>query len=161
MKEYKEINNPYTLQFSFVPPRMIERTLVTSEIIDNYARPVPTYRAIFITGVRGSGKTVTLGTIRKKFEESPNWITVDLNPENNLLDALARGLYLNPAQKKLFLKAKLDFSALGIGVHLEKAELIASNEEDALKLMLQTLKTQVYVSEEIAAPFECWEKVGY
>lgn len=27
--------------------------------------------------------------------------------------------------------------------------------------MLQLMKTQVYVSEEIAAPFECWEKVGY
>ncbi len=27
--------------------------------------------------------------------------------------------------------------------------------------MLQTMKTQVYVSEEVAAPFECWEKVGY
>ena len=22
-------------------------------------------------------------------------------------------------------------------------------------------KTQVYISEELAAPFECWEKVGY
>lgn len=27
--------------------------------------------------------------------------------------------------------------------------------------MLQLMKTQVYVSEEIAAPFESWEKVGY
>ena len=27
--------------------------------------------------------------------------------------------------------------------------------------MLQLMKTQVYVSEEIAAPFECWENVGY
>ncbi len=27
--------------------------------------------------------------------------------------------------------------------------------------MLQLMKTQVYVSEELAAPFECWEKVGY
>jgi hypothetical protein len=27
--------------------------------------------------------------------------------------------------------------------------------------MLQVMKTQVYVSEELAAPFECWEKVGY
>ncbi len=27
--------------------------------------------------------------------------------------------------------------------------------------MLQLMKTQVYVSEEIAAPFECWEKTGY
>ena len=27
--------------------------------------------------------------------------------------------------------------------------------------MLQTMKTQVYIAEELAAPFECWEKVGY
>ena len=27
--------------------------------------------------------------------------------------------------------------------------------------MLQTMKTQVYISEELAAPFDCWEKVGY
>lgn len=27
--------------------------------------------------------------------------------------------------------------------------------------MLQLMKTQVYVSEEIAAPFDCWDKVGY
>ena len=27
--------------------------------------------------------------------------------------------------------------------------------------MLQTMKTQVYISEEVAAPFDCWEKVGY
>ncbi|NLZ70606.1 MAG: hypothetical protein GX907_04660 [Clostridiaceae bacterium] len=27
--------------------------------------------------------------------------------------------------------------------------------------MLQLMKTQVYVSEELAAPFDCWDKVGY
>ena len=27
--------------------------------------------------------------------------------------------------------------------------------------MLQVMKTQVYVSEELAAPFDCWEQVGY
>ena len=27
--------------------------------------------------------------------------------------------------------------------------------------MLQTMATQVYISEELAAPFDCWEKVGY
>ncbi|MCA1809121.1 MAG: hypothetical protein ABR497_00190 [Kiritimatiellia bacterium] len=27
--------------------------------------------------------------------------------------------------------------------------------------ILQLMKTQVYVSEEVAAPFECWEQVGY
>ena len=27
--------------------------------------------------------------------------------------------------------------------------------------MLQLMKTQVYVSNEVAAPFECWETVSY
>ena len=27
--------------------------------------------------------------------------------------------------------------------------------------MLQTMATQVYISDEVAAPFDCWEKVGY
>lgn len=142
MKERLEINNPYTLQFSFVPPRMIERSQITSEIISNFMRDVPTYRGMFITGFRGSGKTVMLGEIRNKFDRSKEWIAVDLNPENNLLDALARELYLIPQLRRLFTKARIDLSVLGIGAHLENAELIASNEEDALKLMLRVLKKE-------------------
>ncbi len=140
MKKFIEINNPYTLQFSFMPPQFIERTFITNEIISNYIREVPTYRGMFITGVRGSGKTVILADIRKKISESDTWITVDINPETNLLDSLARGLYLIPELKVLFLKAKLDFSVLGIGVHLEDSVMVASNEEDAIKIMLETLK---------------------
>ncbi len=141
MEKYSVLDNPYTLQFSYIPPQFIERTLVTQEIINNYIMKVPTYRGIFVTGVRGSGKTVILGDIRNKIGALEDWVVVDLNPESNLLDSLARQLYLIPAIKALFIKANLDFSILGIGVHIENAELVASNEEDALKMMLQTLKS--------------------
>lgn len=140
MDKFIEVKNPYTLQFSYMPPQFIERTYLTNEIISNYIREVPTYRGMFITGVRGSGKTVILADIRKKISETDEWITVDLNPETNLLDSLARGLYLIPELKILFVKAKLDFSVLGIGVHLENSAMVASNEEDAIKIMLETLK---------------------
>lgn len=140
MGRFELLDNPYTLQFSYIPPQFIERTLVTNEIVSNYIMRVPTYRGIFITGVRGSGKTVILGDIRNKIALYTEWITVDLNPESNLLDSLARQLYLMPEIKAIFLKAKLDFSVLGIGVHVENANLVASNEEDALKMMLETLK---------------------
>lgn len=140
MSKFVEIKNPYTLQFSYIPPQFIERTLITNEIINNFIRDIPTYRGMFITGVRGSGKTVMLGDIRNKIGEQDDWITVDLNPESNLLDSLARNLYLIPQLKTLFVKAKLDFSVLGIGVSIERASLIASNEEDALKMMLDVLK---------------------
>lgn len=45
-----------------------------------------------------------------------------------------------PEIKALFVKAKLDFSILGIGLHIENAELVASNEEDAIRMMLEVLK---------------------
>lgn len=140
MSKFEFINNPYTLQFSYIPPQFIERTLITNEIISNYIREIPTYRGMFITGVRGSGKTVILGDIRNKIAARKEWITIDLNPESNLLDSLARNLYLIPEVKALFVKAKMDFSILGIGVHIENAELVASDEEDAVKMMLHVLK---------------------
>lgn len=140
MKKYELVKNPYTLQFSYIPPQFIERTRITNEIISNYIREIPTYRGMFISGVRGSGKTVILGDIRNKIASHEEWITVDLNPETDLLDSLARNLYLIPEIKALFVKAKLDFSVLGIGIQVENAELVASNEEDAIRMMLQVLK---------------------
>ena len=140
MSKFVEAKNPYTLQFSYIPPQFIARTLITNEIISNFVRDIPTYRGMFITGVRGSGKTVIMGDIRNKIGAMEEWITVDLNPESNLLDALARNLYIIPEIKALFIKAKLDFSVLGIGVSLENAQLVASNEEDAIKMMLEVLK---------------------
>ena len=140
MKGYNSLENPYTLQFSYIPPQLIERKVITEEVIGNFIREIPTYRGVFITGVRGSGKTVMLGDIRNKIGSLDQWITVDLNPETDLLDSLARALYRIPAVKALFVEASLDFSLLGIGLHLENAELMASNEEDALDMMLKTLK---------------------
>lgn len=140
MNKFIEAKNPYTLQFSYIPPQFIERTLVTNEIISNFVRDIPTYRGMFITGVRGVGKTVIMGDIRNKINALDEWITIDLNPESNLLDSLARNLYIIPEIKALFIKANLDFSVLGIGLHIENANLIASNEEDAIRMMLTVLK---------------------
>ena len=140
MQSFNELDNPYTLRFSYIPPRLIERTVTIEEIISNYVRKIPTYSGIFLTGVRGCGKTVMLNEIRNRIDKAKDWITVDLNPESNLLDSLARGLYLIPELRALFIKAKIDLSIMGIGVNIEGAELIASNEEDALLLMLRILK---------------------
>jgi len=140
MGKYIKDNNPYTLQFSYIPPRFIERYEITHEIIGNYTQKVPAYRGIFLTGVRGSGKTVMLGDIRNRIASRDDWVTIDLNPESNLLDSLARILYREQRVKHLFLKANIDLSVFGIGVSVEKNELLSANEEDALRMMLQILK---------------------
>ena len=102
MNGYKTVDNPYTLQFSYVPPKHIERAVISNEIIENFTKNIPTYRGMFITGVRGSGKTVMLSDIRNKIVQKKDWITVDINPESDLLDSLARALYLIPELKALF-----------------------------------------------------------
>lgn len=135
--------NPYTLQFSYIPPQYISREQLTNEIIMDITKKIPTFRGYFLTGVRGSGKTVMMTEISKKIEERKEWIVVDIeNPETNILDSLARNLYRIPKLKKLFVNAKMDFSALGIGISIEKPEMIASNEYDVIDMMLKTLKKE-------------------
>ncbi|MBQ9334666.1 MAG: hypothetical protein IJS12_10070 [Lachnospiraceae bacterium] len=140
MSYFREEDNPYTLQFSYIPPRFIERQAITSFIINNYVRKVPTYRGMFITGVRGSGKTVMLGDIRNKINAMEDWIAVDINPEDDLIHSVANKLYRIPEIKSLFIKAKIDLSIMGLGVKVENAELVAYSDDDALEMMLEVLK---------------------
>lgn len=140
MQRFRREDNPYTFQFSYIPPQYIERAGIINGIISNYVREVPTYRGIFITGVRGSGKTVMMSDIRKQIGARREWITIDLNPESNLLESLVHNLYRDSQTKSLFLNTKLDLSAFGMGISVEKASLSFNDEEDALRLMLQVLK---------------------
>ncbi|MBQ9605720.1 MAG: ATP-binding protein, partial [Lachnospiraceae bacterium] len=140
MTRFKEEENPYTLQFSFIPPKFIERRNDTDAIISNYVRPVPTYRGMFITGVRGSGKTVLLSDIRNRIGAMKDWIAVDINPETNLTHTLVSKLYRISKLRTLFIKAKLDFSVMGFGASIENAEAVAYNDDDVLEIMLETLK---------------------
>ena len=140
MARFKEEDNPYTLQFSFIPPKFIERRNDTDTIISNFVRPVPTYRGMFITGVRGSGKTVMLSDIRNKIGAMKDWIAVDINPETDLVHTLVSKLYRIPKLRTHFIKAKLDFSAMGLGVSIEDAKAVAYNDDDVLEIMLEALK---------------------
>ena len=140
MNSLKKNDNPYTLQFSYHPPLFINRTLITDELLNNFTRRVPTYRGVFVTGVRGCGKTVMLAEIRNRLSQEDNWISVDINPEGSLLASLAANLYMMPELRSLFIKASLDFSIIGIGAHIENAEMVASDDETAVRLMLNVLK---------------------
>lgn len=134
-------NNPYTLQFSFVPPQYINRLKLTEDIVGDFTKAVPAFRCHFITGVRGTGKTVAMAGISHMMEQKADWVVVDIeDPEHDIMDSLARGLYRNADMRALFVKAKLDLSIIGLGVSIESAEAIASNETDALDYMLRVLK---------------------
>lgn len=141
--QFKSENNPFTLQFSYIPPQYISRKTLTDEIVNDLKKKTPAFRGHFLTGVRGSGKSVMMADIYNIMHGLEDWVTVDIeNPECDILDSLARGIYRNPAMKTLFLNAKLDISVLGLGVSVEKANLVASNASDAVDMMLKVLKRE-------------------
>ena len=131
--------NPYSLMFGKEPIQMISRIAETDEISRNFmAKPSP-QQIYMITGVRGSGKTVQMAEIAKKFRQESEWIVVELNPMEDLLIDLAAKLYNEKAVHDIFHKAKINLSFWGIGVEI-KGNAPITNIEVAISEMLMHLK---------------------
>lgn len=133
------MSNPFTLSFGKKPVQFISRITQTNEIVENFKAEVPSNQIYMLTGVRGSGKTVMMTTVSNIFREEDDWIIVEINPIRDLLQSLAAKLYGIPELHTLFLKAKFDFSAFGLGVSVENAAPV-TDIETAIGLMLQELK---------------------
>lgn len=133
------MTNPFTLAFGKEPLTMIDRNFQLSEIEDSFLSENPSSQIYMITGVRGSGKTVSLTTLYKSFKKRKDWIVVELNSSINLLNQLVSELYEVPSLTNLFIEAKIDLSAFGIGVSLEKSRPII-NESTAIERMLNVIK---------------------
>lgn len=75
-------------------------------------------------------------SIANEIKKNDNWIVIELNPLRDMLQSLAAKLYSIPQLHDLFLKAKLDFSAFGLGVSIENASPV-TDIEDVLSHMLE------------------------
>ena len=135
------MKNPFTPTFGIVPPYLAGRDVILNDMnkaFDNW--PGDPNLSTILIGPRGSGKTVLLSDIRNKIGAMKDWIAVDINPETELIHTLVSKLYRISKLRNLFIKAKLDFSAIGLGVSIEGAETVAYNDDDVLEIMLETLK---------------------
>jgi hypothetical protein len=92
-----------------------------------------------ITGVRGSGKTVMMTNIADEIRADESWIVVELNPMRDLLQSLAAKIYGIPEMHARFLKARLDFSAFGLGVSIEDAVPV-TDIESVIERMLEQIQ---------------------
>lgn len=135
------MSNPFVLSFGKKPLQYVSRMLQTGGIVEKFTAPEPISQIYMITGVRGSGKTVTMSGIAGELKKMAEWIVVELNPTRDLLQSLAAKLYGLPGMHAHFLQAKLDFSVLGLGVSLENAAPV-TDLENAIELMLAELKKE-------------------
>ena len=123
--------NPYTLIFGKEPAQMIARHMQTAEIIDTFNSDNPSQQVYIITGVRGAGKTVLMTDVAKRLQKNDIWITVELNPERDMLETLVSKLSSNHTLAKLFQSAKINLSLFGFGLEVS-GEAPVSDLEIAL-----------------------------
>ncbi len=111
-------NNPFSISFGREPESIINRGLNENEIIHSFQSDNPAYQVCMITGVRGSGKTVSMTTISNTLRKEKDWIVVDLNPELDLIHSLAAELSNYAGLQQMFKEAKLNLSFLGLGMEI-------------------------------------------
>ena len=132
------MQNPFTLSFGVLPEQLISRPAQKNEIIDMFREEKPSNRTYMITGVRGSGKTVMLTEIQDYFREKRDWITIELNPEADMLRNLASGLFHADKCHQWFINAKFNVSVLGIGFSVENEPI--TSDEVLIRKMLAVLE---------------------
>lgn len=137
------MTNPFTLSFGIEPKEYISRSEQTSNIIDTFMSESPSNYVYMLSGIRGCGKTVMLANITERFENEKNWVVVNVSPDVDILNTIASTLYSRKGIHNLFTNAKIDLSALGIGVSIENATPIFDISV-ALEELLSELKRKNY-----------------
>ena len=133
------MKNPFTLTFGILPEKFIRREEIVSAVMSGFVGEENDSNAYILTGVRGSGKTVMLNYLKKRFEELEDWIVLSINPEVDILEGIASKLYDKGTMGKFFLKASFDFSFHGFGFSLEGGTPV-KNIEVLLEKMLTIVK---------------------
>ena len=80
-----------------------------------------------------------MSNIADAMREDGKWIVIELNPMRDLLQSLAAKLYSIPEMHARFLKARLDFSAFGLGMSIENAAPV-TDIENVIERMLEQVK---------------------
>lgn len=132
------MNNPFELTFGLKPSNYISRLKQSDEIISNFKSKTGN-KSFFITGVRGTGKTVMLSHISKQFENEKNWIVIELIPNYDMLEQFASALYDSSIMNKIFNNKTFGFSFSGISFSISGEKPI-TNVISLIEVLLDRIK---------------------
>lgn len=137
----KTVRNPFTLSFGTSPTEYIARIEEKSRLVSQIEKEPPLSHCFVITGLRGSGKTVMLNSVSESFRESDDWIVIEVNPEDDMREALAAKLYTAGKTKRFFLEKNFSVSFKGISFSLTGKNPVL-NIDDLLERMLSIVKKE-------------------
>ena len=131
--------NPFAINFGKIPQQYIDRDLMIEEITGALNEEECQNPCIMLTGLRGTGKTVTMTEIEKVLEQENGWIVVRLNPTRDLLSSLLARLYDSKEYLTKFINTNVNLSKFGIGINLSAKPPVA-DIESALEIILKEIK---------------------
>lgn len=131
--------NPYVISFGRIPTQYINRSLIIDSIVETIESDIVEEQAFKLTGIRGTGKTVTLTAIEKKIRENDDWIVVGLRSNSEIVESLISNLYSAVPFITKFTDSELNLSKFGIGLNISKKSPVASLDY-ALKVILEEIK---------------------
>ena len=129
--------NPYTVGFGKVPTEFIGRNVIIDTVMEALTSDIPDEQAFKLTGMRGTGKTVTLSAIEKRCREDKRFIVIDLNCNHDVLADLVANLYSEVPSITRYVDANLNLSAFGIGIGVSKKQPVVSMDVALKKLALE------------------------
>lgn len=132
--------NPYAIGFGRIPNQYISRSLLIDEIIDTLNSDTVDEQAFKLTGIRGTGKTVTMTAIERKLNADENWIVIDLRSNGDITNDLLADLYSEVSFIAKYVDAELNLSAFGIGLNISKKSPVASMDAALKKILMQVKK---------------------
>ena len=112
--------NPYAISFGRIPHQYISRDVLIDDIITTINNDVIQEQAFKLTGIRGTGKTVTLSAIEKRLRETDKWIICDVRPGGDIISDIVSLLYGEVPFLKDYIDLNMNLSALGIGISAGK-----------------------------------------
>lgn len=132
--------NPYSKIFGKIPKENIARISIIERVCEEFGSDNPESQIYVLTGIRGSGKTVTLTEICESIQKEDNWICVEINSSSyDMLKNLASQLYAQKPVYNLITRSKINFSFLGLGVEI-KGEPPITDYATAVEIMLKNIK---------------------
>lgn len=131
--------NPYTISFGKIPTKFLSRQYVIDSITENLELEEPDEQVFKLTGIRGTGKTVTLTAVERYFRNEKDWIVIDICSDSEVISEIVSKLYSSEPFITKFVDASLNLSAFGIGLSVSKKSPVASIDY-ALEMMLEEIK---------------------
>lgn len=166
------MRNPFTLTFGKKPTEYIIRHENIEEIKSAFTDEPAKCQTYLIRGVKGSGKTVLMTSIAKELCEEPDWIEVDLNSSQNLIEDLSYRLTDACRNVENLFERGFDLSIAGFGVGIggnidrdsvSKCESIFSALQRKNKKVLITIDEVNNDSsmKQFASQFQIWIRKDY